>query len=214
MSPKIHWNISKSSIFIFWLIFGGCQWQFEVDTEVFDVENPQRLQSSPCSVASPPRRSESAPPHPSGATGTSSFHWIIKTAVFKCPFSLAPVWRVTPSNEWPGISKPPARRAIFFSRLTTGELPGGIGGFEIPLPFLLGKTWDNQVETGSFPFLLKKLPSLERSHIPWLQAILGRWFSEFKRWDMWVFWRLLLMLRKKVFFQEFLNSTSWKVKPV
>lgn len=43
---------------------GGCQWQFEIDTEVFDVENPQRLQSSPWSVASPPRRSESAPPHP------------------------------------------------------------------------------------------------------------------------------------------------------
>ena len=84
-----------------------------------------------------------------------------KTAVFKCPFSLAPVWRVTPSKEWPGISKPPARRAIFFSRLTTGELPGGIGGFEIPLPFLLGKTWDNQVENWKFPF------SAQKSYPPW-----------------------------------------------
>lgn len=91
---------------------GGCQWQFEVDTEVFDVENPQRLQSSPWSVASPPRRSESAPPHPSGATGTSSFHWIIKTAPILTRTSLASNPILTSGH----ISKPPRPVVRFFFR--------------------------------------------------------------------------------------------------
>ena len=153
MSPKIHWNISKSSIFIFWLIFGGCQWQFEVDTEVFDVENPQRLQSSPCSVASPPRRLESAPPHPGGATGTSSFHWIIKTAPILTRTSLASNPILTSGH----ISKPPRPVVrFFFSRLKTGRnFPGDDRWFRDTATIFAGKNHgSSQVETGSCPFLL------------------------------------------------------------